>query len=76
MPKMREPLMDEELRNLVKNGQKKYVDYKEAMRLYPIGRHTIEELVEDANAKRYVKGRVLINIAKVDEFIENNCACE
>ena len=73
MPKMREPLKDEELRELVMSGQKKYVDYKEAMRLYPIGRHSIEKLVEDADAKRYVLGRVLINTDKVDEFIEKCC---
>ena len=76
MPKMREPLMDEELRNLVKNGQKKYVDYKEAMKIYPVGRHAIEKLAKDADAKYLVQGRVLINTIKVDEFIENNCACE
>ena len=73
MPKMRKQLEEKELREMVMSGQKKYVTYKEAMLLYSLGRHSIEELAKDAKARYYVKGRVLIDTIQVNDHIENNC---
>lgn len=52
MPRMGAPI--ENLEGLVQTGQKKFVSYKEAMALYSLGRHTIEELAEKAHGNLHV----------------------
>jgi len=56
---------------LVARG-KKYVRTNEAKDLYSIGRHTLERWAKDAGALRKVNGIVLVNIEKLDAFIEAN----
>lgn len=51
-------------------GAKKYVDYSEAMKLFGLGRNKIIEIAKDANAVRDVKGRKLVNIQAVEDYIE------
>ena len=65
----------EGLEEMVHQGKKKYVRYAEGAELYSIGYHTFENLAKEAKATRKVKGVVLCNTEKIDEFIES-CAEE
>ena len=56
---------------LIGKGKKKYVRYAEGAELYSMGIHSFEQLAKNAHAIRRVKGIVLINTEKVDEFIES-----
>ena len=69
MPRGRKKI--EDIDELIKSGQKKYVRYAEGAELYSMGRHTFEKLAKDANAVRWVKGIILVNIEKVNAFIES-----
>ncbi len=69
MPKARKIVSD--LEELVGSKKKKYVRYAEGAELYSVGLHTFENLAKDAGAIRRVKGIVLVNTEKVDEFIES-----
>ena len=59
------------LEEMVKKGKKKYVRYQEGAELYSMGLHTFEKLAKDARATRKVRGVVLCNTEKIDEFIES-----
>ena len=45
--------------------------YAEGAQLYSMGLHSFENLAKDAGAVRKVKGVVLVNLEKVDAFIES-----
>lgn len=68
MPKSRKQV--ENLEELVKEGKKKYVRLAEGAELYSVGKHTFEQWSIDARARRKVKGVVLVNTEKIDEFLE------
>ena len=59
------------IEELVKSKKKKYVRYEEGAELFSLGRHTFEQLAKDAGAVRKVKRCVLVNLEKVEEFIES-----
>ena len=69
MPRARRTV--ENLEELVGEKKKKYVRYAEGAQLYSMGLHSFENLAKDAGAIRKVKGVVLVNIEKVDAFIES-----
>lgn len=60
----------EELKDQVRKRGKKFVSYKEGADLYSLGLHTFEKLAKDANAIYRVKGRMLINIEIIEEYME------
>ncbi len=66
----RREIPKERLENLVLSGGKKFVSYKEGAELLSIGLHSFEELAKDAKAIYKVKGRVLINIQLVYDYLE------
>ena len=74
MPLLDVVVMEEEVVNLLKDQVrkrgKKFVSYREGADLYSLGLHTFEKLAKDANAIYRVKGRVLINIEIIDEYME------
>ena len=45
--------------------------YAEGAELYSMGLHSFQSLAKDAGATRKIKGIVLVNTEKVDEFIES-----
>lgn len=51
-------------------GAKKYVDYAEGMKLFGLGRNKMIEIAKDAHAVRDVKGRKLVNVQMVEDYIE------
>lgn len=69
MPRSRKEV--ENLEELVKEHKKKYVRYAEGAALYSMGLHTFQSIAKGAGAVRKVKGVVLVNTEKVDEFIES-----
>ena len=54
--------------------RKKWVRYKEGAVLYSMGLHSFMDLAKEAKATYRVKGLVLINTEKVDEYLELMCA--
>lgn len=72
MPKARACLSIEELEALVHAGAKKFVRYEEGAKLYSIGRNSFIELARDADAVYKIKGCAVVNVQKVDKFIEEN----
>ena len=71
MPRKRKEV--ENIEELVKTKKKKYVRYAEGAELYSLGLHTFQQLAKDAGAIRRVKGCVLVNLEKVEEFVESFC---
>ena len=69
MPKARKTI--ENIEELIGDKKKKYVRYAEGAALFSMGLHTFENLAKDAGAIRRVKGIVLVNIEKIEEFIES-----
>ena len=69
MPKTRKEIQD--IEELVKAKKKKYVRYAEGAELFSLGLHTFQTLAKDAGAIRRVKGCVLVNLEKVEAFVES-----
>ena len=63
----------ETLEKLVKSGQKKFVRYEEGKLLYSMGLHSFQEIAKEAGAVYHVKRMVLVNVEKVDRYLENFC---
>ena len=61
----------ENIGELVKSNKKKYVRYAEGAEIFSLGLHTFQELAKDAGAVRRVKRCVLVNVEKVEAFIES-----
>jgi hypothetical protein len=76
MPKARIELQPDEVKSLVRSGQKKYVRYKEGAVLYSMGLHTFQEVAKEAGAVYHVKRLVLVNTEKVDQYLEHFCDAE
>ena len=76
MPKARIMLQPDELKALVRSGQKKFVRYTEGCVLYSMGLHTFQEVAKEAGAVYHVKRLVLVNTDKVDQYLEHFCDAE
>ena len=72
MPKQRTAFTADELNSAVASGAKKYVRYEEGAKLYSVGRNTFIELANEANAVFKYHGCAIVNIRKIDKFIEEN----
>lgn len=72
MPRARACLSIEELEALVHAGAKKFVRYEEGAKLYSIGRNSFIDLAREADAVYKIKGCAVVNVQKVDRFIEEN----
>ena len=73
MPRAREEIKAETLEKLVKSGQKQFVRYEEGKLLYSMGLHSFQEIAKEAGAVYHVKRMVLVNVEKVDRYLENFC---
>lgn len=69
MPRTRKEVQN--IEELVKSKKKKYVRYAEGAELFSMGLHSFQSLAKDAGAIRKVKGCVLVNLEKVEEFVES-----
>lgn len=68
MPRARKEIKNME--ELIKSKKKKYVRYAEGAELFSMGPHSFQTLAKDAGAVRKVKGCVLVNLEKVEQFVE------
>lgn len=69
--KKRKELCVEQLQSMVRNGRlKKFVSIEEGALLYSVGKNTFREMAKDARALYRIKRRVLVNIEKMDEYME------
>lgn len=66
----RREIPKEKLENLVLSGGKKFVSYKEGAELLSLGFNSFEDLAKDAKAVYKIKGRVLINIQLIYDYLE------
>lgn len=55
----------------VKSKDKKYVRYAEGAELYSVSLSKFQEIAKSANAIRKINQLVLVNLEKVDAFIES-----
>ena len=62
------------MENLLTNGKKKFVKYDEGAAMFSMGIHSFMDLAKEAKATYRVKGIVLVNTEKVDEYLELMCA--
>ena len=69
MPRARKEIKNME--ELIKSKKKKYVRYAEGAELFSMGLHSFQTLAKDAGAVRKVKGCVLVNLEKVEQFVES-----
>ena len=69
MPRTRKEVQN--IEELVRSKKKKYVRYAEGAELFSMGLHSFQSLAKDAGAIRKVKGCVLVNLEKVDAFVES-----
>ena len=60
----------EMLRIVVEAAQKRYISIAEGRMLYSLGVHTFEKLAKDSGARRVIRGRVLVNVQVLNEYIE------
>lgn len=65
----------DEVKQFLANGmRKKWVRYSEGAIMYSMGIHSFMDLAKAAKATYRVKGIVLVNTERVDEYIELMCA--
>ena len=62
----------EELGKSVHFEGKKYMRYPEAAAFFSIGLHSMEDLAKEANAVYHYNRVALVNVAKVDKYLEQN----
>jgi len=61
----------DEIKNLIKNGKKKFVRLDEGAVLYSIGVHSFRKIAIDAGATYHVGKTVLVNTEIVDDYLEH-----
>ena len=69
--KKRKEMDVERLQKLVLNGRvKKFVSLEEGAQLFSVGKNTFREMAQDAEAIYRIKRRVLVNLEKMDAYME------
>lgn len=58
------------VRQLIKDGRKKFVRLEEGAILYSVGINTFRQLAVDANAMYHIKKIVLVNTQIIDDYLE------
>ena len=58
------------------NGQRKLVSYAEGARIYSLNYYTFVKLAKRAGANIRIKKNVVIDLNKIEEFLEQNCKAE
>ena len=54
-----------------KLANKKFVRYKDGAELYSLGIQNFMKIAKEAGAVRKIRGTVLVNIEKLDEYIDS-----
>lgn len=58
------------------NRQRKLVSYAEGARIYSLNYYTFVKLAKRAGANIRIKKNVVIDLEKIEEFMEQNCKAE
>lgn len=61
----------EEVKELIRNGRKKFVRYDEGAVLYSIGVNSFRKIAKDAGALYHIGKTVLVNTEIVDDYLEH-----
>lgn len=61
-----------ELEKILAKKKKRYVNYKEGMALYSMGRDSFRELAKDAHALLRIKKRAIIDLDILDDYLEQH----
>ena len=70
MGRMRRKVCTDEVRELIKDGRKKFVRLDEGAILYSMGKSTFRQLAVDANAMYHIKKITLVNTQIIDDYLE------
>ena len=52
-------------------SNKKFVRYKDGAELYSLGIQNFMKIAKEAGAVRKIRGTVLVNVEKLDEYIDS-----
>ena len=52
-------------------SNKKFIRYKDGAELYSLGIQNFMKIAKEAGAVRKIRGTVLVNIEKLDEYIDS-----
>ena len=63
-------LADNDVRDMVKSGKKRFVRYQESEELYSVGLHTFEQIAKEAGAIYKIRRLVLVNLDIFDEYLD------
>ena len=61
-----------ELEKLLAGKKKRYVNYKEGMALYSMGRDSFRKLAKDAHALLRIKKMAIIDLDILDDYLEQH----
>ena len=71
MPKPRKEIDKERMEKLMVGHRKTFVRYNEGAAIYSMGINTFKELAKEAGAIYRIKGIVLVNTERIDQYLEN-----
>ena len=60
-----------ELEKILAKKKKRYVNYKEGMALYSMGKNSFRQVAQDAHAIVRLKRIALVNVEVLDEYLES-----
>lgn len=63
----------ENIERQMTTGAKKFVRYEEGAQLFSMGLHSFEDLAKEAGAVYHYRRVALINVEKVNAYLENFC---
>ncbi|MCF0127786.1 MAG: hypothetical protein HUJ70_04410 [Pseudobutyrivibrio sp.] len=63
----------DKLESLLDGGKKKWVRYDEGAQIFSLGVHTFMKIAKEAGAVYHIGHIVLVNLEKVDEYMEIFC---
>ncbi len=66
----RKELGSEQLEKLVGTSGKKFVSLEEGAALFSLGKNNFREIAKDAKAIYHIKRRVLVNVERINEYLE------
>ena len=61
-----------ELEKTLAKRKKRYVNYKEGMALYSMGRDSFRKLAKDAHALLRIKKKAIIDLDILDDYLEQH----
>lgn len=67
----RKTVPESDMKDLIKDGRKKFVKVNEGALLYSMGVNSFRELAKEAGAFYKLKKSTLVNVDIVDEYLEH-----